>query len=614
MTLFELVGKIFVDNSEANKGIDDTTDKAEKAQSKIGGSLQKVGKVGGNILAGVAGMGATAIGSMVALSDSTRDYRTEIGKLDTAFTTNNHSSEAAKQTYQDLYAVLGESDQSVETANHLAKLTTTEQELQQWTDICTGVFATFGDSLPVEGLAEAANETAKVGQVTGPLADALNWAGESEDEFNKKLAECSSEQERQRLITSTLTDLYSEASEQYKETNKDIMEANSAQGSLSDTMAKFGAIAEPVVTKLLNLFVSLLGSLLPLIETIADQLIPQFMPVIEEIFPMLIDLINVLLPPIIQIVSALLPVIVQLITILVPPLIQIVQLILPLLLTLLEPLLPLLEPILNLLTPILNLILMLIEPLVQMLNEILPPLIENLSIMIKTILPYLQAAIEVVGGKMKDKFMAVFQEAKPIINELKNYLNGLITFITSVFKGDWEGAWNGIKAALKAAWDGFYLIIKAPINLIIDTVNSMWTGIYTAVKGIVDSIGDVAGALGDLVGKDWSFSMPEEPPLIPKLARGGIVDEATHFIAGEDGKEAVIPLEKNTGWIDKVAQQINKSNPNNDNPNPAPKVTVIIHNFVNNTEQDIEELVEIIDRKLAEKTQRRKAVYGYVTE
>lgn len=613
MTLFELVGKIFVDNSEANKGIDDTTDKAEKAQSKIGGSLQKVGKVGGNILAGVAGMGATAIGSMVALSDSTRDYRTEMGKLDTAFATNNHSSEAAKQTYKDLYAVLGESDQSVETANHLAKLTTTEQELQQWTDICTGVFATFGNSLPVEGLAEAANETAKVGQVTGPLADALNWAGESEDEFNAKLAECSSEQERQQLITSTLTDLYSEASDQYKETNKDVMEANSAQGSLSDTMAKFGAIAEPIVSKLLVLFVSLLEGILPLVEVIANQFIPQLMPVIEDIFPLLIDLINTLLPPIMQIVSALLPVIVQLISILVPPLIQIVQLILPLLITLLEPLLPLLEPILNLLTPILNLVLALIEPLVRMLNEILPPIIENLSIMIETILPYLQAAIEVLGGIVQNCFIAVFEQFNPVLDEVKKALNGLITFITSVFKGDWESAWEGIKEFFEGIWNAIWATIKGVINLIIEGINALWTGIYDAVKGIVDSIGDVAGALGDLIGQDWEFSMPDEPPLIPKLARGGIVDEATHFIAGEDGKEAVIPLEKNTGWIDKVAQQINNNRNNNDNPSPPPKVTVIIHNFVNNTEQDIDELVEIIDRKLAEKIKRREAVYGYVT-
>ena len=157
------------------------------------------------------------------------EYRTNMGKLDTAFTTSGHSAEAAKNTYRSLVGVLGESDQSVEAANHLAILTNNEKELQTWTNICTGVFATFGDSLPIEGLTEAANETAKVGQVTRPLADALNWAGISEDEFNEKLAACTDEQERQKLIMNTLNDVYDEAAKTYKTTNKEVIAANKAQ-------------------------------------------------------------------------------------------------------------------------------------------------------------------------------------------------------------------------------------------------------------------------------------------------------------------------------------------------------------------------------------------------
>lgn len=154
-----------------------------------------------------------------------------MGKLDTAFVTNGHSSEAAKRTYSDLNSVLGDSGQAVEAANHLALLTNNEQDLQTWTDICTGVYATFGASLPIEGLTEAANETAKVGEVTGPLADALNWAGISEDSFNDKLAACSNEQERQKLIMETLNGTYSKASEQYKKTNKDVIAAEKRRKS-----------------------------------------------------------------------------------------------------------------------------------------------------------------------------------------------------------------------------------------------------------------------------------------------------------------------------------------------------------------------------------------------
>lgn len=186
-----------------------------------------------------------------------------MGKLDTAFVTNGHSSEAAKRTYSDLNSVLGDSGQAVEAANHLALLTNNEQDLQTWTDICTGVYATFGASLPIEGLTEAANETAKVGEVTGPLADALNWAGISEDSFNDKLAACSNEQERQKLIMETLNGTYSKASEQYKKTNKDVIAAEKAQEKLTDAFAELGRIGEPILTLIKTKVADMVAAAIP---------------------------------------------------------------------------------------------------------------------------------------------------------------------------------------------------------------------------------------------------------------------------------------------------------------------------------------------------------------
>lgn len=207
MELFKLIGSIAVDTSSANEAIDETTKKAGDSGGKMSKVLTGIGNAGkkvGSMVAGtvkVAGGAAIAVGgAAVAAANSTREYRVEMGKLTTAFQTSGHSADSAKKTYSDLESILGDSGQAVEAANHLAVLTDNQKDLDTWTNICTGVFATFGDSLPIEGLTEAANETAKVGQVTGPLADALNWAGVSEDEFNKKLATCSTEQERQKLI------------------------------------------------------------------------------------------------------------------------------------------------------------------------------------------------------------------------------------------------------------------------------------------------------------------------------------------------------------------------------------------------------------------------------
>lgn len=267
MELFKLLGTIAIDNDQANRAIDDTAKKAESGGKQTDSAFSKIGQSALKIGTAVLTAGAALGGAWIAAVEGSREYRTEMGKLDTAFITNGHSSEAAKKTYQELQSVLGDTDVSVEAANHLAVMTDNEKDLQTWTDICTGVFATFGDSLPIEGLTEAANETAKVGQVTGPLADALNWAGISEDAFNEKLSKCTTEQERQKLIMETLNGTYKDASAQYKETNKDVIAANKAQEKLTGAFAELGRVGEPILTAIKTKTADMVTASVPKIES-----------------------------------------------------------------------------------------------------------------------------------------------------------------------------------------------------------------------------------------------------------------------------------------------------------------------------------------------------------
>lgn len=138
------------------------------------------------------------------------------------------------------------------------------------------------DSLPIEGLTEAANETAKVGKVTGPLADALNWAGISEDAFNESLALCTSEAERQALIMNTLNGVYDDASEKYKEINGDVIAANEAQDRLNAAMAEVGGALEPFVTKGKELVADVLEKATPIIEKLADEALPWVKKKIDD--------------------------------------------------------------------------------------------------------------------------------------------------------------------------------------------------------------------------------------------------------------------------------------------------------------------------------------------
>ncbi len=233
---------------KAYEDIEAGAEKSSKGSQESGkniiGIFGKVAKAGTAVVSAIIAIGT----AMAALAENTREYRLEMGKLETAFSSAGHSTEAATETYQTLVSVLGETDRAVEASQHIAKLCESEEQMKAMTDACIGAFALFDDSLPIEGLMEAANETAKTGQLTGVLVDALNWAGSSEEEFQKRLDACNSERERAALITEELIALYAESAEAYKLVNEDIIEATAAQDKLNAATARWGEIFEPILT------------------------------------------------------------------------------------------------------------------------------------------------------------------------------------------------------------------------------------------------------------------------------------------------------------------------------------------------------------------------------
>ena len=120
--------------------------------------------------------------------------------------------------------------------------------------VAAGVSGTFGDSLPIEGLIEATNETAKVGKVTGVLADALNWVGISEDKMNERLERTSSEAERNRILLETLTGSYDDAADAFYRNNEQLVQARKNQAALSAMTAKLGNASAIAKNSLMRLF------------------------------------------------------------------------------------------------------------------------------------------------------------------------------------------------------------------------------------------------------------------------------------------------------------------------------------------------------------------------
>ena len=784
-------------NEELSIIIRAVTDGATKNIGKVKKELGAMGKEGGKSSAALGkafkaiGIGAAAAvtaivavtTALVSLSDKTKQYRQEQAKLNTAFLAAGSSTKQAAETYKNLYRFLGDSGKATEAAGHLAKLTTNEKELAQWTTALQGVYATFGDSLPIEGLTEAANETAKVGKVTGGLADALNWAGVSEDAFNAQLATANSESERQVLIRGTLNTLYADAAALYEKNNAELIAQNEAQARLEATTGRLGKAAQPLQTALTNLSNTLLTALEPAI-TAASNALTWLMNVISKAISYVMaffgilggksdgavggiatgignaasgagalssgldkatasaeklkrstmgfdelnvvsdnssgsgsgaasggagaaagggnlgsfaldtsafdnaitktgakfsDFVAILKTKLAELKQVFEPTItaisgvfskfgeawetakptfatgleefrlgfenigLYLLETFIPDVVNSWSTnILPMFgdigaLTITEfgknfewlgetfnnisndIIVPALETIRNIYTdvfsgigkawdthgaPIIskieeftegirqtftNLYEQFLKPLwdsfMDGVNELwekyLKPLWDKLTMavgnitanllefwnsvlkpIIDWILEYLYPRLLDVFNWIKNIVISVVGTISGVIGGLIDIIDGLIDFIVGVFTGDWKKAWEGVKKIFKGIWDSLVAVIKLPLNLIIDGINALLSGIATGVNTAIKAINKLSFTVPDWVpgigGSKFGFDIKEiKAPQIPKLATGGIVTQETLARIGEGGKkEAVLPLEQNTQWMDLLADKI----------------------------------------------------------
>lgn len=283
--------------------VQDNSDKLAKA----GKGLETAGKT----ITGAVGGAATAL---VGLASSQEENIEQTHQLDAAWKDAGGTSEQARNSYTLFYKLLGEEDTATEAAQNLSRLTTNQQELDKWNNIAAGSFSKFGDALPLENLVEASQETAHTGTVTGGLADALNWATASneqwsaalsgnqaaqqafndaigqgatkEDAFNAALAACGSEQERSSLITQTLDGLYGEIGQTYQDNNKTMLDSREQQAQFNQKLTEAGEAALPVKEKVLELGTTLLEKVAPALESVSDwfqQLSPEQQDLVTNI-------------------------------------------------------------------------------------------------------------------------------------------------------------------------------------------------------------------------------------------------------------------------------------------------------------------------------------------
>lgn len=197
----------------------------------------------------------------------------------------------------------------------------------------------------------------------------------------------------------------------------------------------------------------------------------------------------------------------------------------------------------------------LINVISQLWNDIIQPFWDNV------LKPLVDWLIGVLAPRVKNAFHTIWSVIQTVFNWIGGVINGAIKtlkgwieFISGVFTGNWEKAWNGIKDIVTGVWEGIWSAIKGIINLIIDGINAVWGGIYSFAKGVVDSIGGISGAIGKIFGQDWSFNLPDNIPYIPKLAKGGLAKAPTLAMVGDNPNassdpEVISPLSKLKGML-----------------------------------------------------------------
>lgn len=230
---------------------------ADLASSAIQGAISAVGDL---------------VGTLMELPEATKEFRTVFGAAMQSAEDSAVGVEGAKKAFEEFYKVAADEGQAAEATSHLSGLVNSQEQLQGALNGVIGAWVEYGDSIAIEGLAEAANETAKTGQLTGQMADAINWAGESEDEFQASLDKCSTEQERQQLVVDTLNRLYGDNAAAYAESNSSILDANAANLALLESQSQMATAMEPLTAAWTNFKAQALDLITPLVEKLAGKL------------------------------------------------------------------------------------------------------------------------------------------------------------------------------------------------------------------------------------------------------------------------------------------------------------------------------------------------------
>lgn len=579
------LGKLESDAQAANKAVakidESPVEDVQSAAKKAGDALDDAGKKASNfadyLKAGAIVEGAKGIiSSFKDLAEESKEHNKIMGSLEVSSQKAGYTSAQTEEAYKKLYGVLGDDQTTATTLANLQAIGLSQSNLISVIDQCIGAWTSYGDSIPIDSLAESINETIKSGQVTGTFADVLNWGareGETfgvkmkanteankewnesvaacetaEDYFNLALQSAGDETERANLVLGMMANQgLKKTGEAWQKNNAALVENNQANAELQDQIASLSEMALPIITRvtegisgLLEWFNGLDQSTQMFIIT-AVALVAALGPVttaIDGIKTLILDLAK---NPIVILIAA---------------------------------------------------IVALVALVVTKGQEIIAGL-EQVDSFLQGV--FMTDWTKIFGPGLGDALNSFFAIFSGIWNSIKQIFEGVINFIQGIFTWNWEQAWLGVQQIFSGIFSGLEAIVKAPINGVIGLLNGAVGALNMLISGI-NSIGfDTPDWLG---GWSWHPSIPLIPN-IPYLAKGGFVQRGM-AIVGEAGPELLTVGPQGTAVQPLESQGYSKTT-------NYGGVNVTVYGAPG---QNVNELANIIMEKIESATARKGAVYA----
>lgn len=551
---------------ESQKTKDQTEKDSEQSSKKFALNWSSAGTTAAKAIGATAvAVGAAAVGGIAALGKMGVEYNAQMEQYRTAFTTmldDAEKADALTESLKDLAAAtpMAMTDLADASKTLLAFGSSAEDlpdQLKRLGDVAQGdaqklgTMATAFGRIQSNGRASMEEINMMIDQGFNPLNIIAEQTGETMAEVRQRVSDGGVSFEE---LSNALKIATSEGGQFYNAMEAQSQTLTGKWSTLQDNFSAFaGEVTDGITPALMEamdtvteLFEddTLKGALtdifdgisqiaveaLPvLVDTIAEMA-PVAGEIVETLLPVFLELLQSLLPPLMELIEAILPVLSEVLMVLLPPLMEIIEAVMPVLISLVEALLPVLSTLLDALAPLLDLFLEMLQPILEIISQALEPLIKIIGYLIELALVPLQIMLSETMGAFTAIFNAISDIVITAVDTWIGVFEGLIKFISGVFSGDWEQAWDGITQIFGSIFGGIANLAKIPINFIIDLIN----GFLSGLNGI--RIPDWVPGVGGM-----SFSIP----LIPRLKKGMPFVPKDFFPAYLDYGERVLTKEQN---------------------------------------------------------------------